>query len=215
MIRPLAAAFALALAAALAVQAPAFAASGTAIFAGGCFWCVESDFDHVDGVTDTVSGYIGGTNENPTYDNYAAAGHREAVKITFDPARVSYEELVDIFFHSVDVTDAGGQFCDRGHAYTTAIYTLDEEQAAIARKVKVRVEKELGQKIVTPIIAAPRFWKAEDYHQNYYRSQERVLTRFGYITRARAYKAYREGCGRDARLRQLWGASAHRGIGGH
>lgn len=215
MIRRFAAAFLLSLAAALWANAPAHAASQTAIFAGGCFWCVEADFDHVRGVTSTVSGYIGGSNRNPNYDNYAAAGHREAVKISFDPGRVSYEELVDIFFRSIDPTDAGGQFCDRGHAYTTAIYTLNGKQAATARKVKKEAEKELGRNIVTPILPAPRFWRAENYHQNYYKSQKRTLTRFGYVTRARAYKGYREGCGRDARVRQVWGRSAYKGISGH
>jgi peptide-methionine (S)-S-oxide reductase len=186
----------------------------TAIFAGGCFWCVEADFDKVPGVTSTVSGYIGGSTRNPTYRNHAAGGHREAVRIEFDPSRVSYERLVEIFFRSVDPTDAGGQFCDRGHSYTTAIYTLSPEQMRVAQKAKAEAEKMLGRRIVTPILAAPAFWPAEDYHQGYYQSQERILTRFGYVTKAEAYKGYRKGCGRDERLREIWGEQALTGIKG-
>ncbi|TWG97862.1 peptide-methionine (S)-S-oxide reductase [Mesorhizobium sp. J18] len=188
------------------------AAADTAIFAGGCFWCVEADFDHVPGVTSTVSGYTGGTIENPTYRNYASGGHREAVRIEYDAARVSYAELLDVFFHSVDPTDAGGQFCDRGASYTTAIYALNDKQAMEAQAAKKAAEEELGRAIVTPIEPASAFWPAEAYHQNYYRSDERILTRFGYVTKAEAYKGYREGCGRDARLEQVWGAAALRGI---
>lgn len=215
MIRQILAAVAFSFAVAFAGSAPAQAASSTAIFAGGCFWCVESDFDHVAGVTATVSGYTGGKTQNPNYDNYSSGGHREAVEITFDPNRVSYETLVDIFFHSVDPTDAGGQFCDRGHAYSTAIYALNDQQAATAKKVKSQAAKELGGQIVTPIEPASTFWKAEDWHQNYYRSQQRSFTRFGFVTRADSYKAYRKGCGRDARVQQVWGQSAHEGIAGH
>jgi len=115
---------------------PAHADKQVAIFAGGCFWCVESDFDHVPGVLSTTSGYIGGTTQNPTYYDHTAAGHREAVRIEFDNARVSYEELVSYFFHSVDPTDAGGQFCDRGHSYTTAIYAVGDDELAAAQKGK-------------------------------------------------------------------------------
>lgn len=211
MLRTIAAAFALSLAG--FVAAPAVAAEEkTAIFAGGCFWCVEADFDKVPGVTSTVSGYIGGTSENPTYRDHASTGHREAVKIGYDPAVVSYETLLDVFFHSVDPTDAGGQFCDRGHSYTTAIYTLDPAQAAAAEAARQAAANELGQTVVTPIEPAPAFWPAEDYHQGYYKSEEKVLTRFGYIDRADAYRRYREGCGRDARLKALWGDEALRGI---
>lgn len=213
MLRNLAAAFLVVFAGVAAVPAAGHAA--TAIFAGGCFWCVESDFDHVAGVSSTISGYIGGTNKNPNYRNYAENGHREAVKIGFDPSVVSYDKLVDIFFHSIDPTDPGGQFCDRGHAYTTAIYTLGPAQAATAKKVKQEDQKELGQTIVTEIVPAPTFWPAEAYHQNYYSSDDRILSRFGYVTKAYAYKGYREGCGRDARVKQVWGNSAHKGIAEH
>lgn len=203
-----AAAFALCLAALPAAAQE----TGTAIFAGGCFWCVEADFDKVPGVVSTVSGYIGGDNENPTYRNHP--GHVEAVKIEYDPAEVNYRELLDVFFHSVDPTDAGGQFCDRGHSYTTAIFTLDDEQAAAAEEARQAAADELGQTVVTPIRSAPVFWPAEDYHQNYHQSEDRILSRFGLATKAEAYKGYREGCGRDARLEELWGDEALRGIAG-
>jgi peptide-methionine (S)-S-oxide reductase len=209
MVRILAA-FAVSIAASLPAVAQE---TETAIFAGGCFWCVEADFDKVPGVTSTVSGYIGGTNENPTYRNHP--GHVEAVKIDYNPAEVSYEQLLDVFFHSVDPTDAGGQFCDRGHSYTTAIFTLGEEQAAAAEEARQQAANELGQNVVTPIQPAPTFWPAEDYHQNYYRSDETILTRFGIVSKAEAYKGYREGCGRDARLAEVWGEAAHQGIPGY
>jgi peptide-methionine (S)-S-oxide reductase len=191
----------------------ATAMAETAIFAGGCFWCVEADFDKVPGVTSTTSGYIGGSTANPTYRNHDAGGHREAVRIEFDPAKVSYRQLADIFFRSVDPTDADGQFCDRGHSYTTAIYALDGAQAEAATEAKKAAAAELGRNLVTPVESAATFWPAEAYHQDYYRSSEKVLTRFGYVSKAEAYKGYRQGCGRDQRLRQVWGASALKGIG--
>ena len=177
---------------------PAHADKQVAIFAGGCFWCVESDFDHVPGVLSTTSGYIGGTTQNPTYYDHTAAGHREAVRVEFDNARVSYEELVSYFFHSVDPTDAGGQFCDRGHSYTIAIYTLGDDELAVATKGKAAAEKELKKPIVTEIAAAPEFWPAEDYHQDYYKKNPL------------RYEYYRHGCGRDARVEALWGANARK-----
>ena len=164
---------------------PAHADKQVAIFAGGCFWCVESDFDHVPGVLSTTSGYIGGTTQNPTYYDHTAAGHREAVRVEFDNARVSYEELVSYFFHSVDPTDAGGQFCDR-------------DELAVATKGKAAAEKELKKPIVTEIAAAPEFWPAEDYHQDYYKKNPL------------RYEYYRHGCGRDARVEALWGANARK-----
>ncbi|WP_159587601.1 peptide-methionine (S)-S-oxide reductase MsrA [Chelativorans xinjiangense] len=209
MIRTAAAA-ALFLAASLA--SPATAETKTAIFAGGCFWCVEADFDKVQGVLSTVSGYTGGKTENPSYRNYESGGHREAVEIEYDDSQVNYEYLLDAFFHSVDPTDAGGQFCDRGHGYTTAIYVLDDAQKKAAEEAKQAAEAELGQPVATPIEPVPTFWPAEDYHQNYYRSDERVLTRFGFVTKANAYNGYREGCGRDRRLQEVWGETALRGI---
>jgi peptide-methionine (S)-S-oxide reductase len=189
--------------AATILAAPAVAETGTAIFAGGCFWCVESDFDHVPGVTDTTSGYIGGTSESPTYHDYVAGGHREAVKIDYDPAKVSYATLLDVFWHSVDPTDAGGQFCDRGHAYTTAIYAIGKDDLAAAEKSKQDVQKALGAEIVTEILPAQRFWPAEDYHQDYY------------LKNPIRYKYYRYSCGRDDTVSRIWGEAAHQGIEGY
>lgn len=206
------AAAALFLAASFAGAFSAVAETKTAVFAGGCFWCVEADFDKVPGVLSTVSGYTGGKSKNPSYRTYSSGGHREAVEIKYDDSQVSYEKLLDVFFHSVDPTDGGGQFCDRGESYSTAVYALDDTQKGAAEKAKQAAETELGQAVVTPILPESTFWPAEDYHQNYYRSQERVLTRFGFVTRADAYKGYREGCGRDRRLQELWGETALRGI---
>ncbi|SFN95075.1 peptide-methionine (S)-S-oxide reductase [Cohaesibacter marisflavi] len=175
----------------------------TAIFAGGCFWCVESDFDHVPGVLETVSGYSGGsTTDNVTYKNHSAAGHREVVRITYDSNKVSYDKLLDIFWRSVDPTDGGGQFCDRGHSYTTAIYTLDDEQAKIAEASKKALEEsgKLGAPIATEISPAAPFFAAEDYHQDYYNKNP---IRYTY---------YRFACGRDARIEELWGDEAMMGI---
>jgi methionine-S-sulfoxide reductase len=192
---------ALALAAALLVSAaPASAAERTAIFAGGCFWCVEADFDKLPGVTATVSGYIGGTVPNPTYKQVSAGGtgHYEAVEVHYDPAKVSYETLVGYFFRSVDPLDAGGQFCDRGDSYRTAIFTDGPEQAKAAQAAKAAAGAELGRKVATVISPASTFYAAEDYHQNFYE------------TNPVRYKYYRFRCGRDQRVQQLWGESAHK-----
>ncbi|WP_210164927.1 peptide-methionine (S)-S-oxide reductase MsrA [Afifella pfennigii] len=185
-----------------------------AIFAGGCFWCVEADFDKVPGVQETISGYIGGNVDNPSYRQVVSGGtgHKEAVEITYDPAVVSYEELLEAFWHSVDPVDAGGQFCDRGESYTTGIFAVNEEQLEQAKASKGAISEKLGQEVATTIEMADTFWPAEDYHQNYYRSEERILSRFGYVTKAYAYKGYREGCRRDARLKELWGEDYMRGI---
>ena len=191
-----------------AFAAPLPASAETAIFAGGCFWCVESDLDKVPGVTDVVSGYAGGTTDNPTYKNHARGGHREVVEVTFDGSKVSYRKLVDIFLRTIDVTDAGGQFCDRGFPYTTAIFALDDAQEKAAKAAIAEAEKDLGQTIVTPVEGSAKFWPAEDYHQGYYNSSTRTLSRFGYVKRSDAYKGYRKGCGRDARVREVWGAKA-------
>jgi peptide-methionine (S)-S-oxide reductase len=203
MIKAVATAFFLALVATGASAVAALAKTETAIFAGGCFWCVESDFDKIPGVLSTTSGYIGGSTENPTYRNHSAARHREAVEIKFDPAKVSYEALLDAFWHSVDPTDGGGQFCDRGHSYTTAIYTVGPGQAKAAKTSKTAVAKALKTQVATEIMAAPRFWPAEDYHQNYYRKS------------AAKYKYYRFACGRDARIKEIWGPAAFQGIAAH
>ncbi|WP_417688491.1 peptide-methionine (S)-S-oxide reductase MsrA [Roseibium sp.] len=184
----------------------------TAILAGGCFWCVESDLEAVPGVREVVSGYAGGTTPNPTYKSYEKGGHREVVQVDFDETKLSYRDLVDIFLRTVDVTDAGGQFCDRGHAYSTAIYPLTDAQAKAARAAIADGEKALGRKIVTPVESAALFWPAEDYHQGYYLSGKRTLTRFGYVTRSTAYKGYRGACGRDVTVKKVWGAEAYKGI---
>ncbi len=195
----LAALFATAL---VASQLPSLAAEEKAIFAGGCFWCVEADFDKVPGVLATTSGYIGGENDNPTYQDHSRYRHREAVLIEYDPAVVTYERLLHIFFRSVDPTDAGGQFCDRGFSYTTAIYAVDEEQRQLAEEARAEAASVLGRKLATEIVEAPRFWPAEDYHQDYYKMNP---LRYSY---------YRAGCGRDRRLDQVWGDAARSGIEG-
>jgi peptide-methionine (S)-S-oxide reductase len=185
----------------------------TAVFAGGCFWCVEKDFDHITGVTSTTSGYAGGTIQNPTYENHE--GNFEAVKVTYDAEKVSFDQLVTTFLRTIDVTDDGGQFCDRGDAYKTAIFTMDDIQNKAAMTAVQAAETELGQKIVTPIIPFTTFADAEDYHQNYYQGTNRVLTRFGYVIQSEAYAGYRKGCGRDARVKEVWGAKAYMGVEGH
>jgi peptide-methionine (S)-S-oxide reductase len=174
--------------------------TGTAIFAGGCFWCVESDFDHVKGVTSTISGYIGGKADNPTYKSHVANGDREAVEIKYDPAMVSYAELLKTFFRTVNPTDDGGQFCDRGHSYTTAVYTLNDEQAAQAEVAKAEAAKVLGKTIVTEIEPPATFWPAEDYHQDFYKKSP---VRYNY---------YRRACGRDQEVKSLWGDEADYGV---
>jgi peptide-methionine (S)-S-oxide reductase len=177
-----------------------------AVVAGGCFWCVESDFEKVKGVVDVVSGYTGGDSQNPTYRNHS--GHYEAVEITFDNSVISYGELIAKFLRSVDVLDDGGQFCDRGNAYRTAIFVSDAGQKAAAQAAVADAEAVLGQKIVTPVKAAKTFWIAEDYHQDYYKGSNIILTRAGPKKQSNAYAFYRESCGRDARVRQVWGAEA-------
>ncbi|MCH2168807.1 MAG: peptide-methionine (S)-S-oxide reductase MsrA [Oceanicola sp.] len=182
----------------------------TLVVAGGCFWCVEADFEKVKGVTSAVSGYAGGTTIDPTYKQVTrgGTGHYEAVQITYDASQVSLESLLYSFFRSVDPTDAGGQFCDRGNSYRTAIFVDGAGERAVAQAAKADAMADLGQTVVTPILNAAPFYKAEAYHQDYYKGQKRVLTRFGPIKQAKAYKRYRESCGRDARVKQLWGDAA-------
>jgi peptide-methionine (S)-S-oxide reductase len=182
----------------------------TLIVAGGCFWCVESDFEQVRGVIAAESGFTGGTVENPSYKQVTAGGtgHYEAVQITFDPAQVTRAQLLHLFLRSVDPTDAGGQFCDRGESYRTAIFVSDPAEKRIAESAIAEAQAALGQEIITPIITAQRFYPAEAYHQDYYKSSEIILTRFGPRTKASAYKLYRDACGRDARVKQLWGKDA-------
>ncbi len=170
----------------------------TAIFAGGCFWCVESDFDQVEGVVETTSGYTGGTVANATYKQVTrgGTGHYEAVRIVFDADVTSYDQLLYVFWRTVDPTDAGGQFCDRGDSYRTAIFATDAAQAASAKASKAALSGRLSAPIVTPVLAAGDFWEAEGYHQNYHN------------TNSLKYGFYRSRCGRDARVKQLWGDEA-------
>ncbi|AXT27724.1 peptide-methionine (S)-S-oxide reductase [Ruegeria sp. AD91A] len=192
-----------------ALPAPA-AGAETLTVAGGCFWCVESDFESVPGVVGAVSGYTGGKSANPTYDQVSkgGTGHYEAVQITFDPARVSRETLLNMFFRSVDPTDAGGQFCDRGDSYRTAIFVSNKGEKALAEQAKKEAQRALGQNVVTPILNAGSFYPAEAYHQDYYNGNKLIFTRFGPKRQHSAYKAYRKACGRDARVKQLWGSDA-------
>ncbi|MGY6548157.1 MAG: peptide-methionine (S)-S-oxide reductase MsrA [Roseinatronobacter sp.] len=194
----------------LAALGPATAQqSQTALVAGGCFWCVESDFRRVEGVTDVRVGFAGGSTSNPSYEDVARGrtDHLEVALITFDPAQISYERILHLFLRSVDVLDAGGQFCDRGAHYTTAIFATPE-QTPLAEGAIASAEAELGQAIVTPVRAMATFYEADEFHQNYANSTERTLTRFGWVERREAYKSYRAACGRDARVRQLWGDAA-------
>ncbi len=171
-----------------------------AIFAGGCFWCMEPPFDKLDGVSATISGYIGGTKANPTYEEVVAGrtGHYEAVRIEYDPARVTYERLLEVFWRNIDPLDGIGQFCDKGPQYLSAIFTLDQQQKDLAEASKAALERsgKLPGRIVTRILPATVFYPAEEYHQDYYRKNQ---FRYAY---------YRRGCGRDARLEQLWGPAA-------
>jgi peptide-methionine (S)-S-oxide reductase len=184
----------------------------TTVFAGGCFWCVESDFESVKGVTDAVSGYIGGTADTATYKQIGkgGTGHYEAVKITYDPAIISYAKLVDIFWRSIDATDAGGQFCDRGSSYKSALFALNDEQRNIAESSKkaLDVSGRLGKPVATKVLNASTFYPAEEYHQDYYKKSDLVITRYGPIAKKKAYKKYRKACGRDARVFELWGNDA-------
>jgi peptide-methionine (S)-S-oxide reductase len=169
-----------------------------ATFAGGCFWCMEPPFDELDGVAATIPGYTGGDAPNPTYEEVSSGttGHLEAVQVLYDPERVSYDTLLDVFWRNVDPLDAGGQFCDRGPQYRTAIFYHDETQRRAAEASKRRLEAERGWagRIATEIRPAGPFYPAEEYHQDYYRKNPI------------RYKFYRTGCGRDRRLRELWAA---------
>jgi peptide-methionine (S)-S-oxide reductase len=170
---------------------------GVAIFAGGCFWCTESDFDKVPGVIETTSGYIGGHVDNPTYEQVSAgsSGHIEAVRVRFDPSKTSYAKLLEAFWPTIDPVTANAQFCDRGSQYRSAIFYSNAEEQQLAEASKNALEKSgrLPAPVVTEILAASTFYPAEDYHQDYY---QRNPLRYNY---------YRNGCGRDQRLQQLWG----------
>jgi len=185
------------------------AATDTLIVAGGCFWCVEADFEKVNGVIEVTSGYTGGKTKNPTYREVTrgGTGHYEAVEISFDPAVVTVESLLHAFLRSVDPTDAGGQFCDRGESYRTAIFATPDQFSAATTAIK-QAGKDLGQQIVTPVLERTKYYLAEDYHQDYYKMDTRVLTRFGYRKQSDVYYLYRDACGRDQRVRDLWGDAA-------
>jgi peptide-methionine (S)-S-oxide reductase len=169
----------------------------SAIFAGGCFWCMEPPYDELDGVISTTSGYVGGSVPNPTYEQVSAGGtgHAEAVRVVYDPSKLDYEQLLEVFWVNVDPTQADGQFCDHGDQYRTAIFYLDDQQKQLAEQSLAALEKNkpFDGQIVTEIAPATVFYPAEDYHQNYY--QNNPLR----------YKYYRWGCGRDQRLTELWG----------
>ena len=186
------------------------AGTETLTVAGGCFWCVEADFESVRGVKEAVSGFAGGTTVNPTYKQVTAGrtGHYEVVQIRFDPDVISRDAILSLFFRSVDPTDAGGQFCDRGPSYRTAIFADGTAQQAAAKKAKEDAQRALGQTIVTPIFGAGRFFPADAYHQDYYKSNDRLTSVGIGVKKSTAYKRYRKGCGRDKRVKQLWGSAA-------
>ena len=171
-----------------------------AVFAGGCFWCMEKPFDKVEGVISTTSGYTGGAELAPTYEQVSshATSHYEALRVVYDPARVSYDRLLEVFWHNVDPTQADGQFCDHGDQYRTAIFTSDpaERAAAEASRARAAAELQVQGQIVTPVLPASTFWVAEAYHQDFYTKNPSH------------YERYRTGCGRDRRLQAVWGEKA-------
>lgn len=174
----------------------------TAIFAGGCFWCVEKDFEGLPGVIEVTSGYTGGTLDNPDYKtvSYTETGHYEAAEVVFDPRQISYRDLVDFYWTTVDPTDPSGQFCDKGSSYRTAVFaTPSQLPDATASLAAIEASKPFNDRIVTPIVPAVTFYDAEDYHQDYYKKNPL------------RYRAYRAGCRRDATLKKLWGDAAHGG----
>ena len=178
--------------------------------AGGCFWYVEADFKSISGVIEVRSGFSGGSTKNPNYKDVSkgGTGHKESVEIEFDPLQVSIEELLYKFLRSIDVTDGQGQFCDRGDSYTTAIFPRIKEQKRAAEKAVKDASKTLGKPIETQILSFTGFYPAEAYHQDYYKSKKLVFTRYGPRKKVNAYKLYRKTCGRDTRLKDLWGRDA-------
>jgi peptide-methionine (S)-S-oxide reductase len=178
--------------------APAGPGEAVAVFAGGCFWCMEKPFDTLPGVISTTSGYAGGAVEGPSYQEVGsgATQHIEAIHVRYNPEKVSYDRLLEVFWHNIDPTQSDGQFCDRGHQYTTAIFTSNPEEQKKAEASKAAMAAELGATVVTTIRPEAPFWIAEGYHQDFYK------------TNPDRYYSYRRGCGRDARLKQLWGDKA-------
>lgn len=174
------------------------AAADTAVFAGGCFWCMEKPFESLDGVASVVSGFAGGTVPNPTYDQVASktTGHYEVVQVVYDPGVVGYETLLRTYWHNVDPLDDGGQFCDRGTPYRPAVFVGTPEERAAAERTRAEVQERFEAPVVVPVLDAAPFYAAEDYHQDFYR------------TNPARYQSYRAGCRRDARLEELWGEAA-------
>jgi peptide-methionine (S)-S-oxide reductase len=196
----LASGFAMAQASAPAAAITAPPTTAKAVFAGGCFWCVEADFDKVEGVVSTTSGYTGGSVANPSYEQVSGkhTGHAEAVEIVFDPKRVTYAQLVEHFWRTIDPTTKDRQFCDAGNPYRTAIFAQDAEQLKLAQASKAALDKTkpFKEPIVTEVVMGGPFYPAEDYHQDYYKKNP---VRYNY---------YRLSCGRDARVKELWGSQA-------
>ena len=180
----------------LAGASNAAAATKTAVFAGGCFWSMEKGFESTPGVISAVSGYSGGASTRPTYENHT--GHLEAVKVTYDPAKISYARLVDSYYHHIDPTDPYGQICDKGPSYKLAVFTADATERAVAEAARAKYEKQLRAKITVVTRAAVAFYNAEDYHQDYYKKNPV------------AYERYRIGCGRPQALRAVWGGQEAR-----
>ena len=183
-----------------AAATPATTRTARAVFAGGCFWCMEGPFEAVPGVLTVSSGYAGGSVPHPTYEQVSSGttGHAESVQVVYDPSKVTYEQLLEVYWHNVDPTQPDGQFCDHGRQYRTAIFTADEAQRRAAEESKRRLEAsgKLPGRVVTEIVPAGPFYPAEEYHQDFYKKNPV------------RYQGYRRGCGRDARLRELWGAEA-------
>jgi peptide-methionine (S)-S-oxide reductase len=185
-------------AAGIAAALPTPATTAHATFAGGCFWCMVEPFEKLPGVLSVTSGYTGGQKHSPTYEQVSSGstGHAESIDVVYDPSKITYEMRLDVFWHNVDPLNASGQFCDNGRQYRTAIFFHDETQHRVAEESKKRVEAQLHAAVVTEITAASTSYPAEEYHQDYYKKNPD------------SYHQYRQGCGRDRRLQQLWGASA-------
>lgn len=166
----------------------------TAVLAGGCFWCTEHDLEVIPGVVDVVSGYTGGSTPNPTYEQVGSkrTGHREAVRVTYDPSRITYDQLLRKFWPTIDPTDAGGQFCDRGPVYESAVFVRNDAQRRAVEVTRAEASRRIRQPIRTDVLPETRFWPAESYHQDYARKNPL------------RYKIYRQGCGRDAKLKAVW-----------
>ncbi len=181
----------------LAAPAPGSAQTARATFAGGCFWCMEPPFDELDGVSSTTSGYIAGTTKNPTYEQVSTGttGHTEALQVVYDPKKITYEKLLDVFWRNIDPLAANGQFCDLGSQYRSGIFYHDGNQKSAAEKSKKAIQARFKQPVATEITAATVFYPAEDYHQDYYKKNPL------------RYKLYSHGCGRAQRLEEVWGAA--------